>query len=343
MDEDSSVFKGDNSSLTTEYLENDFQSDLSDCSAEMSTTTPVSEMDMEVSVKLFAPYGNAEPRLQVCKVDTTRNEAFLNKKINHLQTKVESLERRLKESQDERKSVSQELKRTQHERDKTLKRAFTAEEKLKQTQIQLETVSNILAQAEKATKTLQKKVDELQKMRIEVLAEIEKGKAAPKKASNNNNNSSTDIVGLQCGLDRAKAQLKKKQEEFQTQTQKLQQASAKARDLEITLDERNKTIRDLEQKLERLEHLRADEKRDYNADRARMNALALKMQDAISQDTKKHEARMAEVHVKYLASCQARKLLVEESGELKRKLQDVLIQVGSALNFIIQSIDSRAG
>ncbi|KAF4616952.1 hypothetical protein D9613_008541 [Agrocybe pediades] len=251
--------------------------------------------------------------IEVAKPDIeTKKEGFANKKLENMQAKIEDLEAKLRASQEERKNLSQELKHIKNEKEKATKRAIIAEQKVKQEQEQGEKDRKLLEEAQKANKTLQKKMDAMQKA-----ADIEK---ANKKAP------SPDVNGLQCGLDRAKAQLKKKQEEFQAQALKLQQATAKTQGLEKSLEARNAIVQELRQRIERLEQIKEEEECDRNKERARMRAYVEKMNAFKAKQTQEMEVFKASAVSQFNAQRKAYNALFKENAELKQRLSNVAIQ-----------------
>lgn len=192
--------------------------------------------------------------LRLVKGELVQKEDLAHKKDVDMMLKVDDLETALAAAREERKKLTQDLKHSEKERAKAVERARATEEKMKAVSEQSEKDRAELVKEKKRVQQLQRKVDEFQ--RIQRLSPREDSSDGEKKKGKETN-SNTDVAGLQRGLEKAKAQLKKKQDEYQLQAVSLQQSNAKNKTLEakisedkITVDQRNKQIERLEARIE---------------------------------------------------------------------------------------------
>ncbi|KAF8899773.1 hypothetical protein CPB84DRAFT_1779936 [Gymnopilus junonius] len=229
--------------------------------------------------------------LRTLQIDMTHREEITLEKLRLLETTVDELRATIQSGEEECKKVAQDLRHAQNERLKANERARDAEERPKKALQQRELDLKETSEEKRKAQQLQKRIDGLLQ-EVQLAAQQYEHDHAKSK---NPKVAAAEVIGLQRGLDKAKAQLKKKQEEFQSQALTLQQMTVKVKNLEQRFDVDQMQIQRLEERLRMLTSQMEEERLQFRSERLSTNVDCQKGAGLLSSMKKKYQAATAEI------------------------------------------------
>ena len=257
--------------------------------------------------------------LQALHSDMVTTVEVACQKVLLLEATIDELRVELRTSQEEAKRVAQELKHSQNERLRANERARTAEEKMAKVVEQGERDRREALLEKQRAQQLQKRVDNfVQCSKMQPSCECHCDSKS-KKAKD----SAPDVAGLQRGLDKAKAQLKKKQDDFQAQAQILQQTTARFKNLELKFTEEQQSAERLQGRVTQLSSQMEGGRVQMNSERLAMGREIEKRDLLLNMARDRYQAATAEIGrlSRLLESAEVRSSrLVEQINRLEEQL-----------------------